>query len=178
LVHTVGVPTPVVKHEVESARTSVEHTSTRLAASIHRIEISTVRVNEPSVYRIIDNYAMRTYRAAMTLHTVRHKPGNGYKAKGEAVAIMCRLTPADFTNLRRIAAKQQVPLAHVIRDAVARYQQRTRLMMDLVERLRWRRAAIAARIAMGDRAATNDPLAWWCLTELLHAQTTAKEKKK
>jgi hypothetical protein len=57
----------------------------------------------------------------MTLHTVRHKPGNGYKGKGAAVAIMCRLTPADFTNLRRIAVKQEVPMAHVIRDAVARY---------------------------------------------------------
>lgn len=34
----------------------------------------------------------------------------------------------------------------------------------------WKRAARAARIAFGERAATADPLAWWCLTELLHGQ--------
>jgi hypothetical protein len=31
---------------------------------------------------------------------------------------------------------------------------------------------------MGGKAADEDPLAWWCLTELLHDQATPKRKKK
>jgi hypothetical protein len=62
----------------------------------------------------------------MTLHTVRRKSGNGYrepkyKTQKPSVAIMCRLSETDFGSLRRIAVQQKVPMAHVIRDAVARY---------------------------------------------------------
>jgi hypothetical protein len=42
----------------------------------------------------------------------------------------------------------------------------------------WLAPAKAARVAIGDKAATADPLAWWCLTELLHDQATPKRKKK
>jgi hypothetical protein len=66
----------------------------------------------------------------MTLHTVRRKPaGNGYrepKYKVAAVAIMCRLAPADFASLRRIAGKRGTPLAAVIRDAISGYLHRHR----------------------------------------------------
>jgi hypothetical protein len=42
----------------------------------------------------------------------------------------------------------------------------------------WISPAKAARVAIGDKAATADPLAWWCLTELLHDQAAPRGKKK
>lgn len=64
----------------------------------------------------------------MTLHTIRTTAGNGFRAKRKgkegAVAIMARLTETDFNNLRRIAVKQGIPMAAVIRDAITRYLRR------------------------------------------------------
>jgi len=34
--------------------------------------------------------------------------------------------------------------------------------------MRWREASEIALVAMGKSAAETDPLAWWCLTELIY----------
>lgn len=42
----------------------------------------------------------------------------------------------------------------------------------------WLVPAKAARVALGDEEATKDPLAWWCLAELLEGQIAPNRKRK
>lgn len=57
----------------------------------------------------------------MTAHTIRTKRTAKGARAGRMVRVMASVDPADFAILQELAAKKQIPVAKVLRDAVWAY---------------------------------------------------------